>query len=121
MEPPIQGDSKAGLDRRTVIRRGAILGGALVWTAPAVQTIAGPAFAAGSPCTPIAILGIDRNGDGDFNDPGECIGKFTFVDGQGAGSCCDCVTSNGSGAPAVAICTGTGACTPVFTAGDCSN
>ncbi len=37
-----------GLNRRDVLKRGALVGGALVWTVPAIQTIAAPAFAAGS-------------------------------------------------------------------------
>lgn len=42
-------DDQQGMDRRDLIKRGAIVGGALVWTAPLVQTIASPAFAASSP------------------------------------------------------------------------
>jgi hypothetical protein len=38
-----------GLSRRDMLRRSALVGGALVWTVPAVQTLASPAFAAGSP------------------------------------------------------------------------
>ena len=40
-----------GVSRRDMLRKSAIVGGALVWTAPAVQSLAGPAFAqtAGSP------------------------------------------------------------------------
>ena len=38
-----------GLDRRDLLKRGAMVGGALVWTVPAVQTLAGPAFATTSP------------------------------------------------------------------------
>jgi hypothetical protein len=37
-----------GMNRRDVLKRGALVGGALVWTVPAVQTLAAPAFAAGS-------------------------------------------------------------------------
>jgi len=37
------------LGRRDVLKRGAILGGAVVWTTPVVQSLAGPAFAASSP------------------------------------------------------------------------
>ncbi len=37
-----------GLNRRDMLRRSALVGGALIWTAPAVQTLAAPAFAAGS-------------------------------------------------------------------------
>ena len=34
-----------GISRRTALKRGAVVGGALVWTTPIVQTLAGPAFA----------------------------------------------------------------------------
>ena len=49
MDPTEFNEEGTGLDRRSVLKRGAVLGGAMVWTVPAVQTIAGPAFAAGSP------------------------------------------------------------------------
>ncbi len=82
-EHMIEGPS-GGLNRRDVLRRGAILGGALVWTVPAVQTLSGPAFAAGSPC----------------------IGRFQYSDSRGSclyvqyasdETCCDCVTSTSAG------------------------
>ena len=38
-----------GLDRRTMLKRSAVVGGALVWTTPVVQSLASPAFAATSP------------------------------------------------------------------------
>ena len=38
-----------GMDRRTMLKRGAVVGGALVWATPVVQSIASPAFAATSP------------------------------------------------------------------------
>jgi hypothetical protein len=37
---------RAGTSRRDFLRRSAIVGGTLVWTAPVVQTLARPAFAA---------------------------------------------------------------------------
>lgn len=37
--------SPEGLDRRTMLKRGAVVGGALVWATPVVQSLAGPAFA----------------------------------------------------------------------------
>ena len=40
-----QGD----LDRRSLMKRAAVLGAATAWATPTVQSIAGPAFAAGSP------------------------------------------------------------------------
>ena len=44
-------DPRLGLSRRDLLRRGAIVGGTLVWAAPAVQTLARPAFGqtAGTP------------------------------------------------------------------------
>jgi hypothetical protein len=42
-------DEATGPSRRQVIRRGALVAGAVVWTAPAVQSIAPAAFAQGSP------------------------------------------------------------------------
>lgn len=40
---------RAELDRRALLRRGAVLGGAVAWSTPMVQSLASPAFAAGSP------------------------------------------------------------------------
>ncbi len=45
----VDGPLESGLDRRTLLRRSAVVGGALVWATPVVQSIASPAFAAGSP------------------------------------------------------------------------
>lgn len=69
-----------GLSRRDVLRRGAMFGGALVWTVPAVQTIAGPAFAAGTSCVGCVEF-TRRNG----------ITTFTSFGGDEA--CCDCVAT----------------------------
>ncbi|MGN6330764.1 MAG: hypothetical protein ACTHOD_03820 [Motilibacteraceae bacterium] len=41
-----------GMDRRSLLKRGALLGGALVWTAPVVQSITSPALATTSQGTP---------------------------------------------------------------------
>lgn len=38
-----------GLSRRDMLRRSALVGGTIVWVTPAVQSIASPAFANGSP------------------------------------------------------------------------
>ena len=46
-EEQIQGD--LGISRRDLIRRAAIVGGTLIWAAPAVQTITAKAYAATSP------------------------------------------------------------------------
>ena len=38
-----------GVSRRDLLRRGAMAGGTLLWAAPVIVTIAGPASASGSP------------------------------------------------------------------------
>jgi hypothetical protein len=40
-------NDESGLTRREVLRRGAIVGGTLLWVAPAIQSISQKAFAAG--------------------------------------------------------------------------
>ena len=47
--PDGDGTTASGLDRRTLLKRSAVVGGAMVWATPVVQSIASPAFAAGSP------------------------------------------------------------------------
>lgn len=49
MADNIRSAEPTDVSRRDMLRRSALVGGALVWTAPAVQTLASPAFAAGSP------------------------------------------------------------------------
>lgn len=44
-EPRVDLEKEFGLTRRDLLRRGAIVGGTLLWAAPAVQTISRPAFA----------------------------------------------------------------------------
>lgn len=121
---PTLGDDpgSGGLDRRAVLRRGAILGGALVWTVPAVQTLAGPAFAAGTACVPNLVLSItNRNGSV------TCVGTYTYTDGAGPGSCCDCYSSTlsslgglpGAGPIAVVICQLNNQCDVNFQPGVC--
>ena len=46
-DPPDVG--AGGFDRRTLLKRGAVVGGAAMWTTPLVQTLTAPAWAAGSP------------------------------------------------------------------------
>ena len=75
-----------GLDRRSVLRRGAVLGGALVWTAPAVQTIAGPAFASGSPRCTAEVEASYTYYEGRVKKTG-CV-VYRFGDTT---ECCDCI------------------------------
>lgn len=72
-------DEPGRVSRREVLRRSALVGGALAWTMPAVQTLASPAFASGSPagenppCTYTAFVKYDLGGgfsgsEGNGND-----------------------------------------------------
>lgn len=53
-------ESTVGLDRRQLLRRGAVLGGALVWTTPVIQSLSPSAYAVGtpSPCGDISWVGV---------------------------------------------------------------
>jgi hypothetical protein len=64
-----------GLTRRETLRRGALVAGATVWAVPAVQTLAQPAFAAGS------VAEDNPNCTGCLTGGGELIEGVTF---QGA-------------------------------------
>jgi hypothetical protein len=99
MEPTKIDDGGGGLDRRSVLRRGAVLGGALVWTVPAVQTIAGPAFATGSPRCETSFTGrLNR----------QCV-TFTYVPTE---QCCSCIGGSAEPLPfAIYDCAKAGLCT----------
>jgi hypothetical protein len=58
-------DASLGISRRTLLRRGALVGGTLVWTAPVVQTIAAPSAAAGTPLDGISYVAVVLSCDGD--------------------------------------------------------
>ena len=51
-------DSSLGIPRRTLLRRGAIVGGVLIWTPPVVITLASPASGAGTPMGGISFVAI---------------------------------------------------------------
>lgn len=73
-------ETPAGIDRRTMLKRGAIVGGALVWTTPVVQSIASPAFAQTSP---------GPGNEGQICPDGQSrtyVAKFDFPDDAGAGT-----------------------------------
>lgn len=93
MRPP---DEPVGIDRRSLLRRSAAVGGVVVWTTPLVQTIASPAFAAGSPLCDLKV------------EADNCT--ITYVESP---DCCECVESypNLSQAEALARCAREGRCT----------
>ena len=49
-------NSEGGIDRRSLIKRSAIVGGALVWTTPIVQSLSGTAFAQTAPGSPPPVI-----------------------------------------------------------------
>ena len=70
-------EEPVGMDRRSLLRRGAVVGGAVAWSTPLVQTIASPAFAAGSPLCDTKVEADD------------CT--FTYA---ASVDCCECVESH---------------------------
>jgi hypothetical protein len=46
---PSSTDSSLGISRRTLLRRGAVVGGVLAWTPPVIITLASPAAGTGTP------------------------------------------------------------------------
>src|SRR5687767_6787039 len=70
-------DQPGGIDRRSLLRRSAVVSGVVVWTTPVVQTVMSPAFAAGSPLCEIKF------------EADNCTHTFVpTVD------CCECVESH---------------------------
>jgi hypothetical protein len=51
-------DASLGISRRTLLRRGAVVGGSLIWTAPVVHTLAVPSAAAGTPLDGISYVAV---------------------------------------------------------------
>jgi len=80
-----------GIDRRTLIKRGAVVGGTLVWAAPVVQSLSAPAFAAGSPQPACTVT--TRIYDPQSN-------TCTITNFNADTDCCECVNAgNCSGDP----------------------
>ena len=102
----LQPDS-AGLDRRTLIKRGAVVGGTLVWATPVVQSITRPAFAAVSAAGCSARVEVERT----LNGVTSCT--CTAFASQPP-TCCECidavVAQTGNAAFATIVCFGSGAC-----------
>ncbi|MFW5898922.1 MAG: hypothetical protein ACOCUN_00480 [Jiangellaceae bacterium] len=51
-------DASLGISRRTLLRRGAVVGAAMVWTAPVVHSLATPAAGAGTPLGDISFVAV---------------------------------------------------------------
>lgn len=84
---PIDMESEVGMSRRDLLRRSAVVGGALLWAAPAIQTVGMKAAAAYGPspglCAACYCYDLDQNGivtanEGNFN--GVVGNRFTADD-----------------------------------------
>lgn len=84
-----------GIDRRSLLKRSAVVGGALVWTTPIVQTIAAPAFAQASPvivgCPPGETVRTAAKFEFDCDDAFPCLGEREDVGGDNLGTCFESV------------------------------
>lgn len=99
-------NSELGMSRRDLLRRGAVVGGTLLWVAPAIQSLGPKALAqnvgSGS-CSACYCW------DGDKNDPGlgHETGSTDFFENPGGASAADCrdfcrhqgAYASGGGAP----------------------
>jgi len=86
------GDDPVGINRRTLLKRSAVVGGALVWAAPAVQTLAKPAFAAGgsAACNSTTCSNV-------FNKKGVLLGHLSCGPTPEDRDCpCECFGQPGS-------------------------
>ena len=105
---------RAGIPRRTLIKRGAIVGG-LVWATPVVQSLRIPAHAQETPVSQLcsACLSATTDPDGPTNPLPEVTEFITFTPTT---TCCECIAAGGGNLTAVVLCAVAGDCT-ILTAG----
>lgn len=100
---------ESGMTRRDLMRRGAIVGGTLLWVAPAIQSIGSKAYAVtnGSPlCTACLATQFDPDGPGGVPPQEGHIQLLTDA------ACCECIEGLGGDVNAVLVCAITGTCVP---------
>ena len=77
MEDDSMSAGTGGMDRRQLLKRSAVVGGALVWTTPVVQSIASPAFAQTSPstqgCVNARLVAVKFDGSEDTLNRNQCV------------------------------------------------
>jgi hypothetical protein len=100
-------NSELGMSRRDLLRRGAIVGGTLLWVAPAIQSMTPKAFAQeGSPlCAACLAVTIDP--------PGPTPPFTQHITFLSSATCCDCIDAGGGDILAVVLCAISGDCTIV--------
>ena len=82
-------EKPGGFTRRDMLKRSAVVGGTLVWAAPAVQTFARPAFAqqASPECTVTVLTRVETG-------PPPVCETTTYAEPE---DCCDCVAAEIAG------------------------
>jgi hypothetical protein len=99
-------NDESGMTRRDLMKRGAVVGGTLLWVAPAIQSYGSKAFAQdnGSPgcdaCVSVTL----------FAEPGPPPPQTFHVIFDATTDCCDCIDAAGSDLGAIFEC---------FQEGDC--
>ena len=99
-------NDESGMTRRDLMRRGAIVGGTLLWVAPAIQSIGSKAYAqTGSPlCTACLATQFDPDG------PGGVPPTEGHIELLADAECCACIELGGGTVEAVLDCAISGAC-----------
>jgi hypothetical protein len=98
---------EGGITRRGLMKRGALLGGAVVWATPVIQSLTTSAHAQASPlCSACLSATTDPDGPGGNPPTSEHV---TFTPTP---QCCNCIAGFGGGVVGVLVCA-------VLT-GDCS-
>jgi hypothetical protein len=110
-EKRIDLNSELGMTRRDLIRRGAIVGGTLLWVAPAIQSMAPKAFAQETNGSVLCTACRTNRFDPDGGGPTPPI--FTHVEFGPTPECCACLATPGKTLDDCDNTGGSGACQPI--------
>ena len=102
-----EGRQGSGIPRRTLIKRGAVAGGALMWATPVIQSLTSPVHAQAS-----ALCSVCLSATFDPDGPGGQPPTQGHIDFAPTPACCSCVAANGGGVLAVVLCGISGDCAP---------
>jgi hypothetical protein len=108
-----EGHRGSGIPRRTLIKRGAIVGG-LVWATPVVQSLRIPAHAQEGQVSELCAACLSATTDPDGTGPQPPVTEHITFNPDA--TCCDCIAAGGGTLSAVVLCAGGGDCT-ILTSG----
>ena len=98
-EPRLNLHDETGMTRRDLLRRGTVVGGTLLWVAPAIQSIGAKAYAqtrTSALCTACISATINS--------------VTTHATFNPTTTCCDCIDGGGGGLIALILCAVGGQC-----------